>query len=46
MTAEVEKWGLFEAVLSGPKGGNPFVDVTLEVDFALGARTRPRARLL
>ena len=41
MTAEVEKWGLFEAVLSGPKGGNPFVDVTLEVDFALGARNVP-----
>ena len=41
MTAEVDKWGVFEAVLSGPTGGNPFVNVTLEADFALGARNVP-----
>ena len=41
MAAEVEKWGLFEAAFSGPKDGNPFADVTLDVDFALGARTVP-----
>ena len=46
MAAEVEKWGLFEAAFSGPKDGNPFVDVTLDVEFALGDRTRPGARLL
>ena len=38
MAAAIEKWGLFEAAFSGPADGNPFVDVTLEVDFALGAR--------
>ena len=41
MAAEVEKWGLFEAEFPGPKDGNPFVDVTLDVDFALGARSVP-----
>ncbi len=33
MAAEVEKWGLFEAAFPGPKDGNPFADVTLDVDF-------------
>jgi hypothetical protein len=33
MTVEVEKWGLFEAAFPGPKGGNPFVEVTLDADF-------------
>ena len=41
MAAEVEKWGLFEAALPGPKDGNPFVDVTLDVDFALDNRRVP-----
>ena len=41
MAAEVKKWGLFEAALSGPKDGNPFVDVTLDVDFALDNRRVP-----
>jgi len=36
MAAEVEKWGLFEAAFPGPKDGNPFVDVTLDVS---GAKT-------
>ena len=34
MTAQVEKWGLVEADFPGPKEGNPFVDVTLDVEFA------------
>ena len=46
MTPKSRNGDCSRLVLSGPKGGNPFVDVTLEVDFALGARTRPRARLL
>ena len=41
MAVDVEKWGLFEATLSGPKDGNPFVDVTFDVDFAHSARTVP-----
>ena len=32
---------MFEAAFTGPKDGNPFVDVTLDVDFALGARSVP-----
>ena len=39
MATEVEKWGLFEAAFAGPKDGNPFIDVTLDVEFSLGART-------
>ena len=34
MTADVEKWGLFEAAFPGQKDGNPFADVTLDVEFA------------
>src|SRR3974390_309595 len=41
MTAEVEKWGAFEAEFAGPMAGAPFVDVTLDIDFAFGARTVP-----
>lgn len=33
MTAEVEKWSVFETAFAGPKVSNPFVDVTLDVDF-------------
>ncbi|HVZ30319.1 MAG TPA: DUF5060 domain-containing protein [Asticcacaulis sp.] len=32
----VERWGVFELTLSGPKSGNPFVDVTLDVEFRQG----------
>ena len=42
MPVDVEKWGLFEAAFRGPKDGNPFVDVTLDVDFALDNRRFPR----
>jgi hypothetical protein len=38
MTASVEKWGMFEAAFAGPASGNPFVDVTLEVEFSLANR--------
>ncbi len=29
----VERWGIFELSLSGPSGGNPFVDVELSAEF-------------
>jgi hypothetical protein len=32
-TERVERWGLFETILSGPHGGRPFVDVQLSADF-------------
>ena len=35
----VEKWGVFEAVLTGPAAGNPFVDVQLSAQFSQGATT-------
>ncbi len=35
----VEKWGVFEAVLTGPAAGNPFVDVQLSAQFSQGAAT-------
>ena len=38
MAADIEKWGVFEAVFPGPDDGNPFVDVVLDADFALGVR--------
>ena len=38
MTADVEKWGFFEATFAGPKGGNPFADATLDVEFVLDNR--------
>lgn len=30
---EVERWGLHELVLEGPRGGNPFLDVTFGAEF-------------
>lgn len=33
MTAMIAKWDMFEASFSGPRGGNPFVEVTLEAVF-------------
>ena len=38
---DVEKWGVFEAAFEGPSDGNPFLNVTLDVDFACGARHVP-----
>lgn len=38
-TAAVERWGVHEITLSGPAGGNPFVDVMLEATFTSGATT-------
>ena len=35
----VERWGVFEAKLEGPAGGNPFVEVTLQAEFRVGNRT-------
>lgn len=29
----VEKWGIYEIALEGPRDGNPFADVSLYVDF-------------
>ena len=34
MTVDVERWDLFEAAFPGPKDGNPFTEVTLDVEFA------------
>jgi len=30
----IERWGIFEIVLNGPKDGNPFIDVTLSAVFS------------
>ena len=35
----IEQWNRFELSLEGPSGGNPFVEVDLEVDAVLGNRT-------
>ncbi len=34
----VERWGIFELSLKGPRDGNPFVDVTLSARFSQGDR--------
>jgi len=33
---KVERWGIFEVSLTGPSGGNPFVDVKLSAEFSYG----------
>ena len=38
MATTVGKWDLFEAAFEGPREGNPFVDVTLDVVFSLNNR--------
>ncbi|HTM80594.1 DUF5060 domain-containing protein [Asticcacaulis sp.] len=38
-TASIERWGLYEITLDGPKTGNPFADVTLAAEFRNGAQT-------
>jgi Domain of unknown function (DUF5060)/Protein of unknown function (DUF4038)/Domain of unknown function (DUF5605) len=37
--AEVEQWGVFEAMYRGPSEGNPFVDVELGAFFEQGAKS-------
>ena len=37
--SQIEKWGLFETDLIGPKSGNPYLDVQLEAVFSLKSRT-------
>ena len=37
--AAVEQWGVFEASLTGPADGNPFVDTQLSADFTNGHQT-------
>lgn len=36
--ARVERWGMHEIVLQGPRAGNPFQDVTLSAEFRVGHR--------
>ena len=36
--ATVERWGVYEVSLSGPSGGNPFLDVRLGAHFRFGNR--------
>jgi len=38
MTIQVERWGMFEVSLDGPKEGNPFLDVQLSARFRYGNR--------
>ena len=37
----VERWGIFELPLNGPKDGNPFVDVELSAEFRFKNRAVP-----
>ena len=37
----IERWGLFEVALPGPRGGNPFIDVELTATFEHGDDERP-----
>jgi len=34
----VERWGIFELVLSGPTSGNPFVEITFAAEFSFKNR--------
>lgn len=38
--ADVEQWGVFELSLTGPGGGNPFVDVEFAAAFTHGPTSR------
>ena len=33
-----EKWGIWEAELSGPSEGNPYEDIKVSAEFQTGAR--------
>ena len=35
---EVERWGVYELALKGPREGNPFLDVQLRAQFKQGER--------
>ena len=37
--ADVERWGLYEIALDGPKTGKPFTEVSLSAEFRNGAQT-------
>ncbi|HWC97328.1 MAG TPA: DUF5060 domain-containing protein [Candidatus Sulfopaludibacter sp.] len=37
----VERWGVYEVTLSGPRDGNPFVDVRLSAEFRRADRSVP-----
>lgn len=39
MKQQIERWGIFELVLQGPSGGNPFLDVKLSATFKYMNRT-------
>jgi hypothetical protein len=41
MTEQVERWGIFEVALEGPREGNPFTDVTLRAEFTQRSRVVP-----
>ena len=41
MVESVEKWGVFEAALTGPSAGNPYLDITLDAVFSKGNREVP-----
>ncbi|MFO7535285.1 MAG: DUF5060 domain-containing protein [Kiritimatiellia bacterium] len=43
MSIKIEKWGVFETRLVGPKSGNPFKDVVFSAVFTMGNRTVPVA---
>lgn len=36
---DIAKWDVFEATLSGPGDGNPYLEVSFEATFSLGNRT-------
>ena len=46
MVGDVEKWDLFEASFKGPSSNNPYLDVTLDVEFAFAERRVGRAGIL
>ena len=35
----VERWGVFQLVLTGPEDGNPYLDVTLAAEFTAAGRS-------
>ncbi len=38
MSTAVERWGVFEIALNGPRDGNPYLDVALSARFVCGDR--------
>jgi hypothetical protein len=39
MVARIDRWDIFEFILAGPEGGNPFLDVSLNAVFTQGERS-------